>query len=102
MAYDPQANRRRPRPVPDDPAPVDALLGDADPHPAPTGEVGDDPPPVVAVTPAPADPPPDSLLIKTVVAAVAGTVATLLVLRWLWLHRRWKTRPKEERESVNS
>ena len=28
MAYDPQANRRRPKPTEKDPAPVDALLGD--------------------------------------------------------------------------
>ena len=39
MAYDPQANRRRPKPEPAGPAPVDALLGDDTPTaPAPLPE----------------------------------------------------------------
>ena len=91
MAYDPQANRRRPKPADSEPAPVDALLGDAppsEPEPATAGSASrratDDPPPAVGVTPAPADPVPDSLVISTGMgAAVAGLIG-LLTLRWLW------------------
>lgn len=93
MAYDPQANRRRPKPADADPAPVDALLGDAptpeaisDPPSAGTGSriTTDDPPPAVGVTPAPADPVPDSLVISTGMGAALGGVIGLATLRWLW------------------
>ena len=79
MAYDPQASRRRPQVDAADPAPVDAILGDAEPMPT-----IDDPPPTPAVTPAPADPVPDKLLINTGVAAAAGGLFALLTLRHLW------------------
>ena len=64
MAYDPQANRRRPKPTDKDPATVDALLGDepTEPSVAPTVE---DPPPGPGVTPTPADPVPDSWVLST-------------------------------------
>lgn len=94
MAYDPQANRRRPKPSDVDPAPVDALLGDvaaADPAPESPGSASrittDDPPPAVGVTPAPADPVPDSLVISTGMGAALGGVVGLLTLRWLWRRR---------------
>jgi hypothetical protein len=87
MGYDPQANRRRPRPAADDPAPVDALLGEATATPAAV-HVADDPPPTPAVTPAPADPPSDTVLINTGVVAVIGAALTLLGLRQLWKRRR--------------
>jgi len=92
MAYDPQANRRRPKPSEADPAPVDALLGDvpiepAD-EPADPGSASrlavDDPPPAVGVTPAPADPVPDSLVLSTGMGAAIGALLGLLTLRWLW------------------
>lgn len=99
MAYDPQANRRRPKPADADPAPVDALLGDAppaDPTSPSTGSASrittDDPPPAVGVTPAPADPVPDSLVISTGMGAALGGLLGLLTLRWLWRRRR---RPAE-------
>lgn len=100
MAYDPQANRRRPKPAEADPAPVDALLGDAPSADAASGPAAsgptsrittDDPPPAVGVTPAPADPVPDSLVISTGMGAALGGVIGLLTLRWLWKkqqHRR--------------
>ncbi len=98
MAYDPQANRRRPRPDADEAAPVDALLGDP---PPPSAEATDearpapeDPPPSPSVTPEPADPPPDALLINTGIAGAAMALVGLLVLRHLWLrHRRRHTPP---------
>lgn len=86
MAYDPQANRRRPKPEPAGPAPVDALLGDDTPTaPAP---LPDDPPPTPAVTPAPADPPSDRLLLSSGLAAAIGALAGALTLRHLWKRRR--------------
>lgn len=91
MAYDPQANRRRPRPDVEDPAPVDAILGEAPPvAPAASGAgVADDPPPSVAVTPEPADPPSDQLLLSTGVVGAIGGLLALLTLRHLWRrHRR--------------
>lgn len=95
MAYDPQANRRRPTPAETDPAPVDALLGDtpgATSGPESSGGdrgsasriATDDPPPAVGVTPAPADPVPDSLVISTGMGAALGGLLGLLTLRWLW------------------
>jgi len=95
MAYDPQRNRRRPHPTVDSPAPVDALIGDAD-EPEVTTEmaavtslqpVSDDPPPDPAVTPAPADPPSDQLLLSTALAGAAAGMLLLLALRHLWLRR---------------
>ena len=91
MGYDPQANRRRPRPVADDPAPVDALLGEPT-APSPRSPVADDPPPTPSVTPAPADPPSDTVLINTGLVAVGGAIVTLFGLRQLWKRRR-RSRP---------
>ncbi len=87
MAYDPQANRRRPKPEAAETAPVDALLGEAAETAAPTG-VPDDPPPTPAVTPAPADPPSDKLLLSSGVATALGSLLALLTLRHFWLRRR--------------
>lgn len=83
MAYDPQANRRRPQPEATDPAPVDALM-----RGAPSAGVVEDPPPTPAVTPAPADPPSDTVLLNTGLAAALGAVVTLLMLRHFWKRRR--------------
>lgn len=98
MAYDPQANRRRPRPADDSPAPVDAILGESptaalqEPAPqahADAAPVVDDPPPSPSVTPEPADPPSDQLLLTSGVATAIGGVIGLLTLRHFWLrHRR--------------
>jgi hypothetical protein len=88
MGYDPQANRRRPRPATNDPAPVDALLGAAGGAPGAPRDVADDPPPTPAVTPAPADPPPDSVLLKSTLAAIAAVIVVLVAARQLWKHRR--------------
>ena len=83
MAYDPQRERRRPQPTGDDPAPVDALLGDA-----PSVSLNEDPPPP-SVTPEPADPPPDTLLLGSGAAVAIAGLVFLLLLRHLWLrHRR--------------
>ena len=91
MAYDPQANRRRPRPDVESAAPVDAILGEAPAANAPAAGVADDPPPSVAVTPEPADPPSDQLLINTGLAGAIGGLIALLTLRHLWRrHRRSK------------
>ncbi len=103
MAYDPQANRRRPKPDTEETAPVDALLGDptrpaaatsADPGPTPT--TPDDPPPIPSVTPEPADPPPDALLINTGLAGAAMALIGLLVLRHLWLRHRRRAQEADE------
>jgi hypothetical protein len=86
MAYDPQANHRRPKPADTDPAPIDALLGDApdrDTEPS-SRKTTEDPPPAVGVTPAPADPVPDSLVISTGMGAAIGGLVGVLTLRWLW------------------
>lgn len=96
MAYDPQANHRRPQPEATAVAPVDALLGDAPATAALPGGVRDDPPPTPGVTPAPADPPSDTLLLNTGLVAAAGTVVALLTLRHLWkrhLNRRTTDTP---------
>lgn len=95
MAYDPQANRRRPKPTESDPAPVDALLDDA-PAEADTttpsarhdGPKPEDPPPAPGVTPEPADPVPDVVLAGTGMAGIGAGVALLLVLRWFWKRSR--------------
>ena len=102
MAYDPQADRRRPKPKDAEPAPVDALLGDpvSDDDPTTTIRgsasriVTDDPPPAVGVTPAPADPVPDSLVISTGMGAALGGVLGLLTMRWLWKrHQERRSEP---------
>ena len=90
MAYDPQANRRRPKPTDRDPAPVDALLGDEPAASTPTPTV-EDPPPAPGVTPAPADPVPDSLVFSTGMGAAAGAIIGLVTLRWLWKRSRQRT-----------
>jgi len=87
MAYDPQANRRRPKPEAEDPAPVDAILG-APTEPTAPSVAPDDPPPIPAVTPAPADPPSDKLLISSGVATAIGGLIALLTLRHFWKRRR--------------
>lgn len=84
MAYDPQANHRRPKPEANEPAPVDALIGGAPSPPSATKGVVEDPPPTPAVTPAPADPPSDTVLLNTGLAAALGAVVTLLMLRHFW------------------
>ena len=84
MVYDPQANRRRPKPEAEEAAPVEALLGDA----APTIDILDYPLPTPAVTPHPADPISDRLLISSGVATAIGALAALLTLRHFWLRRR--------------
>ena len=84
MAYDPQANRRRPKPEAAGAAPVEALLGDAPPE----APVADDPPPAPAVTPEPADPISDTLLISSGVATAIGGLIALLTLRHFWMRRR--------------
>ena len=89
MAYDPQANHRRPKPEAEETAPVEALLGE--PAPPIAGGVVDDPPPTPAVTPAPADPISDRLLISSGLAAAVGGVLALLTLRHLWNRRRRTT-----------
>ena len=99
MAYDPQANRRRPKPAEADPAPVDALLGEsAEPVSTPQPDPGsasriavDDPPPAVGVTPAPADPVPDSLVISTGMGAAFAGLIGLVTLRWLWKRQQRRT-----------
>lgn len=91
MAYDPQANRRRPKPTDQDPAPVDALLGDeptAPVEPAAPSPTTEDPPPAPGVTPAPADPVPDSWVVSTGMGAAIGGLIALLTLRWLWKRSR--------------
>lgn len=103
MGYDPQARRQRPKPTPEGPAPVDALLPagagesgvrrpDTDRSGAAAGgdassEVSPDPPPTPAVTPEPANPPPDRLLLNSALVGAAGALVGALVLRCLW--RRW-------------
>ena len=105
MVYDPQAKRQRPKPAPEGPAPVDALLltdtaassgqgssadistsvpyGDNEEVPL----VGEDPAPAPTVTPEPANPPPDKLLINSALVSAVGTLIGALVLRYLW--KRW-------------
>ncbi len=86
MAYDPQANRKRPRPAAEEPAPVDALLGEPTTVAAPL-EVTDDPPPSPAVTPAPADPVSDTLVFSSGLAGAIGALVALLTLRHFWKRR---------------
>ncbi len=105
MVYDPQAKRQRPKPAPEGPAPVDALLltdttaasgqsvvADTPTSAADVGNeevplVGEDPPPAPTVTPGPANPPPDKLLINSALVSAVGTLIGALVLRYLW--KRW-------------
>jgi len=90
MAYDPQANRRRPKPTEQDPAPVDALLGNESTGPAVAPTV-EDPPPGPGVTPTPADPVPDSWVLSTGMGAAVGAIIGLVTLRWLWKRHRRST-----------
>jgi len=90
MAYDPQANRRRPKPTQKDPAPVDVLLGDEPTGPAVAPTV-EDPPPGPGVTPTPADPVPDSWVLSTSMGAAVGAIIGLVTLRWLWKRHRRST-----------
>ena len=92
MAYDPQANRRRPKPVDSEPIPVDALLdedtpnngADADPSNF-DGPKPEEPPPGPGVTPNPADPVPDVVVASTGMAAGLGAgMILLLILRWFY------------------
>ncbi len=105
MVYDPQAKRQRPKPAPEGPAPVDALLltdtaaasdqsvvADTPTSAADVGNeefppVTEDPPPAPTVTPEPANPPPDKLLINSALVSAVGTLIGALVLRYLW--KRW-------------
>ena len=110
MVYDPQRDRRRPRPSGDEPAPIEAIL-DVEPPPlaappggeAPvtqsgahdddrdrtsSGPVVDDPPPDPSVTPQPADPWSDQLLFGASVSTIVGVIVALLVFRWLWVRSR--------------
>ncbi|MCY4492958.1 MAG: hypothetical protein OXB92_03755 [Acidimicrobiaceae bacterium] len=104
MAYDPQARRRRPKPVPEGSAPVDALLAGAtessgrgaDTDRPGSGaarrgdgasEAANGPPPTPAVTPEPANPPPDKLLLNSALVGALGTLVAVLVLRCL--RKRW-------------
>ena len=90
MVYDPQANRRRPKPEAQETAPVDAILGDA-PTPVAPKAAADDPPPIPAVTPAPADPIPDTLLLSSGVVTAFGGLVALLTLRHFWKRRQAKS-----------
>lgn len=102
MAYDPQAKRQRPKPTPEGPAPVDALLltgntessgprPDTDDSGSRAAESdkssGKHPPPTPAVTPEPANPPPDKLILNSALASAAGALVGTLLLRYIW--RRW-------------
>ncbi len=93
MAYDPQANRRRPKPADEDPAPVDALLGESSAAPVAPVSPPDDPPPEPAVTPPPADPPSDKLLVSSGVISAAGGLMALMVLRHLWKRHQQNEAP---------
>ena len=111
MAYDPQKERRRPRPTDDEAAPIEALLdgpvatGQSPRSPAdsmvaavtadathggvgPSTSVAEDPPPDVSVTPQPADPWSDRLFFGMSVSTIVGAVVTALVIRWLWMRAR--------------
>ncbi len=112
MVYDPQAERQRPKPAPDGPAPVDALLltdpsdasgrdavADTSTSAANIGSeefppVTEDPSPAPTVTPEPANPPPDKLLLNSALISAIGTLIGALVLRFVW--KRWlrDDRPK--------
>lgn len=112
MVYDPQADRQRPKPAPEGPAPVDALLltdtadasgqnvvADTSTSAANIGGeeaplVTEDPPPTPTVTPGPANPPPDKLLLNSALISAVGTLIGALVLRLVW--KRWlrSDRPK--------
>lgn len=85
MAYDPQAGRRRPKPAPEGPAPVDALLlsGAAETH----GPSETLPPPTPAVTPEPANPPPDKLMLNSALLSAAAALLGALLLRHLCRRR---------------
>jgi hypothetical protein len=98
MAYDPQRDRRRPKPSDDGPAPIETIL-DADTRSASASTAGDtqdesgnpvpdDPPPDPSVTPQPADPWSDQLLFGVSISTIAGAVFAALVIRWLWVRSR--------------
>jgi len=104
MTYDPQARRPRPAPDPEETAPVDALIGNAEPSATPMtndqepqqgtddGETVTDgsalDPGSPRVAPRPADPVPDSIIAGTGVAVLLGAVLGLLGLRWFWKRTR--------------
>jgi hypothetical protein len=103
MAYDPQRDRRRPRPG-DEPTPIEAILDAGAPGPVgpnrddshqPFESVPDDPPPIPSVTPQPADPWSDRLLFGMSISTIAGIVVALLVFRWLWVRGRRSSSTRE-------
>ena len=114
MVYDPQAKRQRPKPAPEGPAPVDALLltdtadasgrnmvADTATSAANVSNeesplVTEDPPPAPTVTPEPANPPPDKLLLNSALISAVGTLIGALVLRFLW--KRWL---QNDRPTIN-
>ncbi len=97
MAYDPQRDRRRPKPSGDEPAPIETILDAeestipadrAQSSPLPDDPPPDDPPPDPSVTPQPADPWSDNLLFGVSISTIVGAVAAALVFRWVWIRRR--------------
>ena len=96
MAYDPQRNRRRPRPATNEPAPIETILDAEEPtsHAGePAGAVPDDPPPDPSVTPHPADPWSDRLLFGVSISTIMGAVVAAIVFRWLWVRSRRSSSP---------
>lgn len=105
MVYDPQAEHKRPKPAPEGPAPVDALLladaadaagqdvvADTSTPAANTSDeelppATENTPPALAVTPEPANPPPDKLLLNSALISAVGALIGALALRFLW--KRW-------------
>jgi hypothetical protein len=112
-SYDPQRNRPRQRPKDDEPAPVDALLGDepapvtepapaAEPAPgadAPAAELSAAERAAVPATATPPNAPPevhvhgddcvhDELAIGPILAAIGAAVSGLLAWRWRRRRRR--------------
>lgn len=82
MTYDPQAQRQRLNPTPDETAAIDALLGNADSEGPQADSDGPQVPVAPAVTPDPADPPPDKLLLNSILTATAGVLLGAILLRW--------------------
>jgi len=83
MAYDPQRDRPRHRPAPQEASAIDSLLnGEVAPPPQPTRE----PPsaPIPEAAPEPAGSWSDRLLYSAGISTVLGAAAAFTALWWLW------------------
>ena len=87
MAYDPQRDRPRHRPAPQEASAIDSLLnGEVAPPPQPIHEPAETP--ISGGSPEPANSWSDRLLYSAGISTVLGAAAAFAALWWLWRRTR--------------